>query len=409
MGATLKKLFYIWERTHSFLSGDPKMPLKPTFKPSSPCFSSGPAAKRPGWSWDTLKETLLGRSHRAPKALERLQETLDLVREVLEIPPTHHVLFTPGSATGAVESAMWSLLGTRPVHALAWDIFGARWQDSLREHLKINGQVLSGGPQGPFPDLSKVNPDHDVLFTWNGSTGGACVPNTDWICDHRRGLTVCDATSAAFVMPLDWAKLDATAFSWQKGLGAEANQGILVLGPRAITHLNTHPAQFPIPFSLSLRRNGVYHEPLSKGWTLNTPSLMCLEDFRQALLWAKNLGGQAALYQRVKRNNDVFNAWIPTQKNFDFMVEEPAIRSSSTVCLKLTSPQEDPWIALRRITETLAQEGVAFDILNHYMAQPCLRIWCGPTIESTDLERLVSWLDWASDRAAPPTTQKDLA
>ena len=312
-------------------------------------------------------------------------------------------------APGAVETAMWSLLGTRPVHALAWDVFGARWQEDLRNSLKIEGQILSGGPQGPFPDLSQVHPDHDVLFTWNGSTGGACVPDTHWISKERRGLILCDATSAAFVMPLDWEKLDATAFSWQKGLGAEANQGILVLGPRAIAHLNTHPAQFPIPFSLSLRRNGVYHEVLSKGWTLNTPSLMCLEDFRQGLLWAKSLGGQKALYQRVKRNNDVFNAWMPTQKNFDFMVQDPSIRSSSTVCLKLTSPPEEPWVILRRVTQMLAQEEVAFDILNHYMAEPCLRIWCGPTIESTDLERLVTWLDWASDRAVLFTTQEDLS
>lgn len=385
------------------------MPLKPTLKPINPSFSSGPAAKHPGWSWDSLKDSLLGRSHRAPKALERLEETLELVREILEIPPTHQVLFTPGSATGAVETAMWSLLGTRPVHALAWDVFGARWQEDLRNSLKIEGQILSGGPQGPFPDLSQVHPDHDVLFTWNGSTGGACVPDTHWISKERRGLILCDATSAAFVMPLDWEKLDATAFSWQKGLGAEANQGILVLGPRAIAHLNTHPAQFPIPFSLSLRRDGVYHEVLSKGWTLNTPSLMCLEDFRQGLLWAKSLGGQKALYQRVKRNNDVFNTWMPTQKNFDFMVQDPSIRSSSTVCLKLTSPPEEPWVILRRVTQMLAQEEVAFDILNHYMAEPCLRIWCGPTIESTDLERLVTWLDWASDRAVLFTTQEDLS
>ena len=385
------------------------MPLKPTLKPINPSFSSGPAAKHPGWSWDSLKDSLLGRSHRAPKALERLEETLELVREILEIPPTHQVLFTPGSATGAVETAMWSLLGTRPVHALAWDVFGARWQEDLRNSLKIEGQILSGGPQGPFPDLSQVHPDHDVLFTWNGSTGGACVPDTHWISKERRGLILCDATSAAFVMPLDWEKLDATAFSWQKGLGAEANQGILVLGPRAIAHLNTHPAQFPIPFSLSLRRNGVYHEVLSKGWTLNTPSLMCLEDFRQGLLWAKSLGGQKALYQRVRRNNDVFNTWMPTQKNFDFMVQDPSIRSSSTVCLKLTSPPEEPWVILRRVTQMLAQEEVAFDILNHYMAEPCLRIWCGPTIESTDLERLVTWLDWASERAVLFTTQEELS
>lgn len=382
------------------------MPLKPTLKPNNSSFSSGPAAKHPGWSWDNLKDSLLGRSHRAPKALERLEETLDLVRKILEIPSTHQVLFTPGSATGAVETAMWSLLGTRPVHALAWDVFGARWQEDLKNSLKIKGQILSGGPQGPFPDLSQVSPDHDILFTWNGSTGGACIPNTDWISDARQGLTLCDATSAAFVMPLDWEKLDATAFSWQKGLGAEANQGILVLGPRAIAHLNTYPAQFPIPFSLSLRRNGVYHEVLSKGWTLNTPSLMCLEDFRQGLLWAKKLGGQEALYQRVARNNEVFKTWIPTQDTFDFLVEDPALRSTSTVCLKLVAPQEDPWMILRRITQILAQEEVAFDILNHYMAQPCLRIWCGPTIESADLESLTTWLDWAADPSVSQT-QKD--
>lgn len=371
--------------------------VKPTLKPMSPFFSSGPCAKPQGWSLARLEGALLGRSHRSKEALARLQETLRLTKEVLAIPEEYRVLFVAGSATGAVECALWSFLGIRPVTALAWDIFGARWQWVIKNALKIKDQVMVGGPTAPFPDLSTVNFDHDVLFTWNGSTAGMCVPGGDWIPESRTGLTLCDATSAVFAMPLDWEKLDVTAFPWQKGLGAEANQGVLVLSPRAVTHLNTHPAQWPVPYMFSLRgENGLFNEELCAGVTLNTPSLLCLEDYRQGLLWAKELGGLEALVGRTTANNKILEAWLGTQDWIAFAHKEPEIRSTTTVCLVLTDPRhENKWEPLKEMASLLAHEEVGFDLLGHGAGTPCLRLWCGPTIDPEDISRLCTWLLWA--------------
>lgn len=371
--------------------------VKPTLKPLSPFFSSGPCAKPRGWSWARLEGALLGRSHRSTEALARLQETLRLTKEVLAIPKDYKVLFVAGSATGAVECALWSFLGTRPVTALAWDVFGARWQWVLENALNVKDQVMVGGPTASFPDLSMVNFDHDVLFTWNGSTAGMCVPGGDWIPESRTGLTLCDATSAAFAMPLDWEKLDVTAFPWQKGLGAEANQGVLVLSPRAVAHLNTYPAQWPVPYMFSLRgEDGRFNEELCAGVTLNTPSLLCLEDYRQGLLWAKELGGLDALVGRTTANNKILEAWLETQDWITFAHKEPEIRSTTTVCLVLTDPRhESKWEPLKEMAALLAREEVGFDLLGHGAGTPCLRLWCGPTVETEDISRLCTWLLWA--------------
>ena len=370
--------------------------MKPTHKPSSPCFGSGPTVKFPGWSFKTLENALISRSHRSAPSLERLEESLTLTRQVLEIPDTHQVFFVPGSATGAVETAMWSFLGTRPVEALAWDVFGYRWQLVLEEALNIPGQVLTGSSHAPMPDLTNVDFDKDVLFTWNGSTSGMCVPGGDWIPGDRKGLTLCDATSAAYCMGLAWDQLDITAFSWQKGLGGEANQGVLVLGPRAVAHLETHAPVWPTPFHMSLRRESSFHKGLSQGWTLNTPSMLCVEDCLQGHKWAMEVGGLEGLLGRVKRNKAHMDRWIASQDTFAYSVQDPQVRAYSTLCIKLTRESDDPWGELRKITALLAAENVAFDILNHAQGDPCLRVWCGPTRETEDLVRLTTWLSWAA-------------
>lgn len=375
---------------------------KPIHKPKAPTFGSGPTVKFPGWSLAGLQNELISRSHRSNAALERLEETLTLTRRVLEIPASHQVMFVPGSATGAMESAMWSFLGTRCVEALAWDVFGHRWQLVLEEALKIPGQRMTGSAHGPFPDLGKVDFDRDVIFTWNGSTSGVCVPDAAWIPNTRKGLTLCDATSAAYCMALEWDKLDVTAFSWQKGLGGEANQGVLVLGPRAIEHLETHPPMWPTPFHMSLRRGSHFHKGLTQGLTLNTPSLLCLEDCRQGHLWAMDIGGLGGLLGRVARNRAHMEAWMASQDAFSFSVKDQATRSFSTLCLSLKGDFEDPWVPLRRIADLLAKEQVAFDILNHGQGAPCLRVWCGPTRETNDLVHLTQWLDWAAKETLPP-------
>ncbi len=372
---------------------------KPSIKPDKPFFSSGPTAKIPGWSPSLLSSALVGRSHRSEESLNRLEYFLELMKKVLQIPEEYEIAIMPGSATGAIESAIWNFLGTRPVDALAFDVFGARWQHLLETQLEIPGQRLIGGPRSDLPELTQLNFNHDVLFTWNGSTGGLRLPKTNWIPDDRTGLTICDATSAVFTVALPWDKLDITAFSWQKGLGSEAAHGILVLGPRALQHLKENKPVWPVPCLYSLHRGGHFNVDLFRGLTLNTPSMLCLEDALMALKWAESIGGLSTLIQRTERNAQTILDWCQ-EKDWIFPLRpDPATRSHSTLCLEIIPPlpldEVTLWQKLKDMRELVEREQAGYDFINHTAAQPCLRLWCGPTVESSDLKALMPWISYA--------------
>ena len=374
--------------------------MKPSYKPNSPYFCSGPTSKRPGWHTDILQSALLSRSHRSSEGIEHIQEMLNRTRRILAIPDDYHLALVGGSATGAVEMSLWNFLGTRPVDCLAWDIFGYRWQQQILHSLKLNNVRCLNVPEGILPDLNQVDCDHDVVFTWNGSTSGVCVPHGDWIADDRQGLTLCDATSAVFTMTLPWSKLDVTSFSWQKGLGSEAAHGMLVLSPRAVEHLNTHKPAWPIPGLYSLRNDKGFNKRLFEGFTINTPSMMCIADYLDALSWAESLGGLQALVQRSQANFNSVEHWISIQSApwLQFLAHEPATRSSSTICLQLTDQsltQDQQWSIIKNLAKVLSEQQVAYDIVNHIIATPAFRIWGGPTVESQDIRLLLEWLSWA--------------
>ena len=375
--------------------------MKPHARPANPCFSSGPCAKRPGWTLDALEHALLGRSHRAKPGRAKLDEVVRRSRAVLGIPKDYHLAVVPASDTGAIEMALWSLLGARGVDVLAWESFGEGWATDVAKQLKLADARVIRAEYGSIPDLAKVDTDRDVVFTWNGTTSGVCVPDGEWIKPNRQGLTICDATSAAFAMALPLDKLDVATWSWQKALGGEAAHGMLALSPRAVERLESHTPPWPLPKIFRLTSKGKFNEGIFKGETINTPSLLAVEDAIDGLKWAESIGGQPALMARAKSNLAALTPWVERTPWIDFLVQDPAIRSWTSVCLKIV----DDWFvrlqpdaqraAVKRLEALLDGEGVAYDIAGHRDAPPGLRIWCGSTVERSDVEALLPWLDWA--------------
>ncbi|MGB7697752.1 MAG: phosphoserine transaminase [Methylovirgula sp.] len=373
----------------------------PAARPQRPFFASGPCPKRPGWTPAALQHALLGRSHRSAAGRERLKHALKLTSEVLEIPKDYRIAIVPASDTGAVELALWSLIGARGVDVLAFDAFGEAWVEDIVRHLEVGRVRVLKAPAGEIVDLRSVDFDHDVVFTWNGTSTGVRVPNGDWIDAGRKGLTICDATSAAFAQRLDWAKLDVATFSWQKALGGEAAHGMLVLGPRAIERLTTYVPPRPLPKIFRLTEGGELIEAIFEGWTINTPSMLCLEDYLDALTWARSIGGLAALIARTEANANALAAWVEATAWIDFLAKDSAVRSNTSVCLEFAesaiasrAPEERRALA-NKMVERLEAERAAYDIGAYRLAPPGLRIWCGPTVETHDVELLTPWLDWA--------------
>jgi phosphoserine aminotransferase len=377
------------------------MTTMPSVRPSVPHFSSGPCAKRPGWSLQALTDAVLGRSHRSKIGKAKLKRAIDLTRELLGVPADYRIGIVPASDTGAIEMAMWSLLGARPVTMLAWESFGEGWVTDVAKQLKLKDvKVLKAG-YGELPDLSKVDFATDVVFTWNGTTSGVRVPNADWIAADRAGLTICDATSACFSQPLDFAKLDVVTFSWQKALGGEAAHGMLILSPRAAERLTTYTPAWPLPKIFRLTNNGKLIEGVFVGETINTPSMLCVEDYLDALNWGKSVGGLKGLIARSDANTKVIADWVARTPWIDFLAKDPAIRSNTSVCLKVVDPSVTALAAdaqaafVKSLAAALEKEGIAYDIDAYRDAPPGLRVWCGATIEARDVEALTQWLDWA--------------
>ena len=377
----------------------------PAVRPSVPHFSSGPCAKRPGWNPQSLTGAFLGRSHRSKPGKAKLKRAIELTREVLEVPADYKIGIVPASDTGAVEMALWSLLGPRPVTLLAWESFGEGWVTDVVKELKLKDVTTLKAGYGALPDLSKVDPASDVVFTWNGTTSGVRVPNADWIAADRAGLTICDATSAAFAQPLAWSKLDVVTFSWQKALGGEAAHGMLILSPRAVARLESYTPPWPLPKIFRMTKGGKLIDGIFQGETINTPSMLCVEDYLDALEWAKSAGGLSALRARADGNARVISEWVSRAKWIDFLAGDPSIRSNTSVCLKVVDPAitrlaPDAQAAfVKSIAAALDKEGVAFDIDAYRDAPPGLRIWCGSTVERADVEALTLWLDWAYAKA----------
>jgi phosphoserine aminotransferase len=377
----------------------------PAVRPRVPHFSSGPCAKRPGWTSQALSDAFLGRSHRSKPGKAKLKRAIDLTREVLQVPADYRIGIVPASDTGAVEMALWSLLGPRPVTMLAWESFGEGWVSDIAKELKLKDASLMRAPYGELPDLSKVDPASDIVFTWNGTTSGVRVPNADWIKADRTGLTICDATSAAFAQPLDWPKLDVVTFSWQKALGGEAAHGMLILSPRAVARLESYSPPWPLPKIFRMTKGGKINEGIFQGETINTPSMLCLEDYLDALEWAKSVGGLTALQARADANTKVITNWVARTPWIDFLAREPSQRSNTSVCLKVVDPAVTKLAAeaqaafVKSLAAALDKEGVAYDIDAYRDAPSGLRIWCGSTIERSDVEALVLWLDWAYAKA----------
>jgi phosphoserine aminotransferase len=377
------------------------IPAKPGRRPVNPNYSSGPCAKRPGWSFEALKDAALGRSHRAKIGKAKLKQAIDLTREMLEVPADYRIGIVPASDTGAVEMALWSLLGARGVDVLAWESFGLGWVTDIVSQLKIADARVIKADYGKLPDLYQVDFSRDVVFTWNGTTSGVRVPNGDWIPASREGLTICDATSAAFAQDLPFDKLDVVTLSWQKALGGEAGHGMIILSPRAIARLESHTPPWPLPKIFRMTKGGKINEGIFVGETINTPSMLCVEDYIDALLWAKSVGGLKALIARAEANLKVFEHWVERTPWADFFAVDPATRSNTSVCIKVVDPAvtaldlagQEAFV--RAVAARLDKEGVAYDTAFHRDAPPHLRIWSGTTIESSDLAILTEWLDWA--------------
>jgi phosphoserine aminotransferase len=374
---------------------------KPGFCPANPNFSSGPCAKRPGWSLDALKGALTARSHRSGPGKLKLAETLARTRGVLGIPDDYRVAIVPASDTGAVEMAMWSLLGQRGVDILAWESFGIGWQTDVTKQLKLRDVRLLNADYGQLPDLSTVNFSRDVVFTWNGTTSGVCVPDGAWIASDRQGLTICDATSAVFAYDLPWDKLDVTTYSWQKVMGGEAAHGVLILSPRAVNRLETYSPPWPMPKVFRLTKDGKLNEGIFRGETINTPSMIVVEDALDGLKWAEHEGGHKALIARCKANLAAIEEWVSKSSWASFLAQETSQRSRTSVCLMV----DDDWFKnlntteqstiIKAIVKKLDEEGAAYDIGSHRDAPPGFRIWAGATVETSDLKKLFPWLDWA--------------
>ena len=363
----------------------------PELRPARPFFSSGPCAKPPVWSPEKLQTDVLGRSHRAKIGKTRLQLCIDLMREMLQLPDTHRIGIVPGSDTGAIEMAMWTMLGARPVTTLAWESFGEGWVTDAAKQLKLDPTVIRAD-YGQLPDLTQVDWSNDVLFTWNGTTSGVRVPNGDWIAADREGLSFADATSAVFAYDLPWDKIDVATFSWQKVLGGEGGHGVLILGPRAVERLETHTPAWPLPKVFRLVSKGALTEGVFKGETINTPSMLAVEDAIFALEWAKSLGGLDGLKARSDANAAALDKIVSEREWLSHLAADPASRSKTSVCLSVAGADED---FIKKFAGLLDKEGAAYDIAGYRDAPPGLRIWCGATVDTADIEALGPWLDWA--------------
>lgn len=375
--------------------------MKPTAKPQNPCFSSGPCAKRPGWSLDALKDAALGRSHRAKIGKTKLKEVIDLSRAVLNIPADYHIGIVPASDTGAIEMAMWSLLGSRGVDVLAWESFGKGWATDCKKQLKLTDLRVFDAPYGKLPDLKQVDWSRDVVFTWNGTTSGVCVPDANWIPDNREGLAICDATSAVYAMDVDFKKLDVITWSWQKVLGGEGAHGMLVLSPKAVERLQSYKPAWPLPKIFQLTKDGKLIDGIFVGETINTPSMLCVEDAIDGLKWAQSIGNLKGLIARSKANLTVIENWVAKSDWAAFLCDDKAARSSTSICLAI----KDSWYqglsadaqakAAKDLTSILEKEAAAYDIGAYRDAPAGLRIWGGATVETKDIEALLPWLDYA--------------
>jgi phosphoserine aminotransferase len=364
---------------------------QPVVRPARPHFSSGPCAKPPGWSADTINTEVLGRSHRSKLGKARLQYCIDLMRELLQLPDTHRIGIVPGSDTGAFEMAMWTMLGARPVTTLAWESFGEGWVTDAAKQLKLDPTILRS-EYGQLPDLGAINWTNDVLFTWNGTTSGARVPNGDWIADDRQGLSFADATSAVFAYEIPWDKVDVATFSWQKVLGGEGGHGVLILGPRAVERLQSYTPAWPLPKVFRLASKGALAEGVFKGETINTPSMLAVEDAILALEWGKSLGGLQALVARCEANAAALDRIVEEREWLGHLAADPAIRSKTSVCLTVSGADE---AFIKKFAGLLESEGAAYDIAGYRDAPPGLRIWCGATVDTDDIVALGPWLDWA--------------
>ena len=379
--------------------------VTPPVRPVVPHFSSGPCAKRPGWNPQALSGALLGRSHRSKPGRAKLKRAIDLTRDVLQVPADYRIGIVPASDTGAVELALWSLLGARPVTMLAWESFGEGWVNDVARELKLKDVTVLRADYGELPDLSAVDPASDIVFTWNGTTSGVRLANADWIAADRKGLAICDATSAAFAQPLEWNKLDAVTFSWQKALGGEAAHGMLILSPRAVARLESYTPPWPLPKIFRITKGGKLMEGVFQGEAVNTPSMLCVEDYLDTLEWAKSVGGLKALRARADANAKVIADWVERTPWIDFLARDPRLRSNTSVCLKIVDPAVTRLTAeaqaafVKGIAAALDKEGIAYDIDSYRDAPLGLRIWCGSTVEKSDLEALTPWLDWAYARA----------
>ena len=381
------------------------MANKPNVRPLVPHFSSGPCAKRPGWNLENLKHALVGRSHRSKPGKARLKQAIDLTRELLNVPAAFRVGIVPASDTGAVEMAMWSLLGARGVDILAWESFGEGWVTDAVKQLKLKDARVLKAPYGELPKLSEVDFARDVVFTWNGTTSGVRVPNGEWIAADRQGLTICDATSAAFAQALPFDKLDVVTFSWQKVLGGEAAHGMLILSPRAVERLESFTPAWPLPKLFRMTKGGKLNEAIFEGETINTPSMLCLEDYLDALQWAKSIGGQPALMKRADANLAAIEAWVNKTPWAEFLAHDKKTRSNTSICIAVADPAvkalpADGQVAfIKAMAGVLEKENAAYDVAGHRDAPPHIRVWGGATVEAADIEALLPWLDWAFSEA----------
>lgn len=377
------------------------MSTKPAQRPQNPNFSSGPCAKRPGWSLDLLSDALLGRSHRSKPGKMRLQAVIERSKAILGVPADYLCAIVPASDTGAIEMALWSLLGERPVDMFAWESFGKAWVTDVQKQLKLQGCRTFVANYGQLPDLTQADWDHDVVFTWNGTTSGVRVPNGNWIADDRSGLAICDATSAVFAMPMPWEKLDVVTWSWQKVLGGEGAHGMLVLSPRAVARLESYVPDRPLPKIFRMTKGGKVDRSIFEGSTINTPSMLCVEDAIDSLQWAETIGGLDALVARSQANMGAITTWVAQSSWADFLAEQPETRSNTSICLQIVDPAytkltaDEQATKAKTIANLLDLEGVAYDIGAYRDAPPGLRIWGGATVETSDIEALLPWLDWA--------------
>lgn len=376
--------------------------MKPAVRPARPHFSSGPCAKRPGWSAEALSAAVLGRSHRSTVGKSRLAEAISQSRELLDLPDDYLLAIVPASDTGALEMALWTLLGPRGVDVLVWDSFSGGWAADITGQLRLEDTRVMKADYGQLPDLAATDPARDIVFVWNGTTSGVCVPNADWISPNRSGLTICDATSAVFAVPLPWEKLDAVTYSWQKSLGGEAAHGVIILSPRAVARLESHVPAWPVPKIFRLTKNEKLMQGIFHGSTINTPSMLCVEDYLDSLAWTRDLGGLSGLEQRTRANAQMIADWVAGTEWVEFLAESPDFRSPTSICLKITAdwftalPKDEQWATVKRMASLLETEQVAYDIAAYRDAPPGLRIWAGPTVETDDIAALLPWLDWAA-------------